>query len=110
MVEHCWSITANAMIVCLVVLSYTLRLFERAVQPNFYHITTSAWNVIITMTTVGYGDIYAQSHAGRAIAVLSAFIGVLLLSVYVLCIMNSMTFNYSESRSEALLQRLMDRD
>jgi hypothetical protein len=61
------------------------------------------WNVIITMTTVGYGDVFAMSHAGRAIAVVSAFVGVLIVSVFVLCIMNSMAFDYSEDRAYSLL-------
>ena len=83
------------MSVCLLVFTYTLRLFEKVTQPVFYDLTTSAWNVVITMTTVGYGDIYAESHAGRAIAVTSAFSGVLILSIYVLCINNSMEFEQS---------------
>lgn len=110
MQESCWTLTISATMVCLIVFTYCLRIFEKVVNPYFYNITTSAWNIVITMTTVGYGDIYAESHAGRAIAVTSAFSGVLILSIYVLCINNSMQFEQSEAKSFALLQRLQARD
>lgn len=61
------------------------------------------WNVLITMTTVGYGDVYAMSHAGRAIAVVSAFVGVMIVSLFVVCIMNSLKFDYSEEKTFYLL-------
>ena len=38
------------------------------------------WLVMITMTTVGYGDIYPQTHFGRFFAVIACLIGMLLVS------------------------------
>lgn len=62
------------------------------------------------MTTVGYGDTFAMSHAGRAIAVVSAFIGVMIVSVFVVCIMNSLKFDFSEEKVFYLLQRLIAKE
>ncbi|CDW84960.1 small-conductance calcium-activated potassium channel protein [Stylonychia lemnae] len=110
MIEYSWLITLASMMICLFVLSYTIRLFERQLQNNFYHITTSMWYVLITMTTVGYGDVYAYSHAGRAITVVCAFVGVLIVSLFVICLMNILKFDYSQEKSFNLLQRLKHKD
>jgi len=49
-----------AILVSLLMLSYQLRLFERKTQPKaFNNITVAMWNMIITMTTIGYGDYFA---------------------------------------------------
>jgi hypothetical protein len=93
MQNYSWYIIGSGTFICLLLLSYSIRLFERQVQGNFYHITTSMWYVLITMTTVGYGDVFAFSHAGRAIVILTAFIGVIIVSLFVYALYKTMNFD-----------------
>jgi hypothetical protein len=58
------------------------------------------------MTTVGYGDIYAKSHAGRVVAVITAFWGVCYVSLFVLSLLNLLNFSSSELKSYNLMKRL----
>ena len=44
---------------------------------------TSVWCVIITMTTVGYGDVYAISIYGRIVSTLNAIWGTFIISLLV---------------------------
>lgn len=44
---------------------------------------TSIWCVIITMTTVGYGDVFAVSPYGRMISILNALWGAFIISLLV---------------------------
>ena len=74
-------------------MSYQLRLFERKVSPPFNNITTAMWNMIITMTTIGYGDYSASSHMGRLIAILIAFWGVFYVSLFVVALNNMLNFS-----------------
>jgi hypothetical protein len=46
------------------------------------------WNIIITMTLVGYGDLYPSTHIGRVIGLSAAILGVLLIGIMVV----SLTF------------------
>ena len=50
--------------------------FQTTARHNFKNLTTAAWNVIITLTTVGYGDYYPQTNFGRLIGIITAFWGV----------------------------------
>ena len=45
----------------------------------------SVWNVMVTMTTVGYGDMYPITRFGRAVAMVAAILGVLLLAILGAC-------------------------
>lgn len=58
-------------------------------QFDFYYLYNAMWLVITTMTTVGYGDIYPQTHFGRFFGVVSCLIGMLLVS-YLVVGMNSL--------------------
>jgi len=55
----------------------------------------SVWCVIITMTTVGYGDVYAVSFFGRMISIVNALFGAFLISSLVAVI--GQVFNMSEN-------------
>jgi len=59
MKEKPWNVLACSLAMSVFVFGYCLRLFERVIQPEFTYVSTSMWNVLITMTTVGYGDYFA---------------------------------------------------
>jgi hypothetical protein len=60
-----------------------LRIFERPMLAfqDFDSLENSCWNIIITMTTVGYGDTFPASILGRTMVVFSIFWGGIILSL-----------------------------
>ena len=110
MKESPWMALSTSMMVTLMMFSYQLRLFERHIDANFNNITTAMWNMIITMTTVGYGDVYPKSHMGRMIGIIIAFWGVFYVSLFVVALTNILNFESVESKAYMLLQRLTYKD
>jgi hypothetical protein len=105
-------------ILCLTLVYITpiLRLLEVSFEPdipndfNLDTVNNSAWVVVITMTTVGYGDLYPKTHFGRGAVVLACLIGMLLVS-YLVVGMNSMfDFNPQENRAFGKLKKLSATD
>jgi len=64
------------------------------------------WNVIITLTTVGYGDLYPKTLMGRIVGVVIAFWGVFIVSFFVVTLNNMLSFSPNEEKSYNLLLRL----
>ena len=67
------------------------------------------WNVIITLTTVGYGDYYPVTNLGRLIGIITAFWGVFFVSLFVVALTNTLELEESELRAFILLRRLFTR-
>merc|ERR1719424_909487 len=67
----------------------------------FESIPTSLWWTIITMTTVGYGDQYPVSTAGKVIAVLTMFCGLVVLSLPITIIGANFDDDFRELRKRA---------
>lgn len=65
------------------------------------------WNVIITMTTVGYGDYFPMTNLGRIIGIITAFWGVFFVSLFVVALTNTLELEESEDRAFILLNRLL---
>lgn len=85
-------------------LAYLLRIFERIAyesqgQKVFDSYFSSVWNVIITMTTVGYGDIAAISDFGRVISILNALWGAFIISLLVASIRRIFALNDGQLRA-----------
>jgi len=69
--------TALLAIVLLVVAASLLHAAEGAVQPDrFGTIPDSMWWAVVTMTTVGYGDVYPVTALGRFLGSIVAFLGI----------------------------------
>jgi potassium intermediate/small conductance calcium-activated channel subfamily N protein 2 len=103
-----WIILTSTMPVTLIAFSYQLRLFERHVNPaSFQHITTAMWNMMITMLTIGYGDVYPKSHMGRLIGIVIASWGAFYVSLFVVALNNILEFDSPEKKSFMLLARLL---
>jgi len=68
------------------------------------------WNVIITMTTVGYGDIYPKTNMGRLVGVVIALWGLFLVSIFTVTLSNLFTFSGGEKKAYDLGERLKIKD
>jgi voltage-gated potassium channel len=56
--------------------------FEGPINNQFRHIGDAVWWVLVTMTTVGYGDKVPMTTGGRIIGIFIMFFGLSLLSIF----------------------------
>jgi voltage-gated potassium channel len=61
--------------------AYVAYSVEKATNPLFNSFGTSVWWAVVTVTTVGYGDVYPITTAGRITGVVLMFAGVALIGV-----------------------------
>lgn len=74
-------LSLSAAIVVLILSSTAMYLVEGVQNPEaFGSIPRAMWWSIITLTTIGYGDVYPVTLAGRAIAGLTALCGIGLIA------------------------------
>ena len=70
-------VTAFAGSIVLVIASSLVYLAEREIQPEaFSSIPSAMWWGVVTLTTVGYGDIYPKTAIGKIIGGLIAVLGI----------------------------------
>lgn len=70
-------ITLSALVILLVIASSLMYYAEHEAQPdNFSSIPATIWWAVITVSTVGYGDVVPVTVLGRAIASVIALLGV----------------------------------
>lgn len=65
---------------------------------NFEFFFDSFWFMIVTMTTVGYGDRYPNTHIGRLITFFGCLLGALLVSLMVVSLQNTTKLSIGEQR------------
>ncbi|WP_285906290.1 ion transporter [Pseudodesulfovibrio pelocollis] len=71
-----------AVLILLIISSSLMYYFENDAQPDaFSSIPQSMWWAIVTMTTVGYGDVYPITGMGRLLASVIALLGIAMFAV-----------------------------
>ncbi|XP_036364622.1 potassium voltage-gated channel protein Shaw-like [Octopus sinensis] len=70
-----------------------------AEEENFHHILIGMWWALITMTTVGYGDMIPTSSVGKLIGSVCAIAGVLMVGFTVPIIVNHFSMYYKHMQS-----------
>jgi hypothetical protein len=92
--------------------SYAIRVFESGIDDyspthlEFSNFWNCLWCLIITMTTVGYGDYVPSTELGRVLVVISSFCGVILLSLVIVSITNVLNLQGNENSIYIMLERL----
>jgi hypothetical protein len=98
-------------ILILAYTSYCLRMFERVADDdtnfNFSLYWNNLWCLVITMTTVGYGDIYPTTILGRIIGIMACICGISLISMLVVTVTNVVVFSPIELNVFLILQRVI---
>ncbi|KAM6976964.1 voltage-gated potassium channel regulatory subunit KCNG1 [Aplochiton taeniatus] len=80
---------------------------EVAATQEFSSIPATYWWAVITMTTVGYGDMVPRSIPGQVVALSSILSGILLMAFPVTSIFHTFSRSYVELKQEQ--QRLLQR-
>jgi voltage-gated potassium channel len=99
-------VVAFCMLLSILLLSTSFQIFEREVDENMNEMPKAMWCVLITMTTVGYGDVFPITNGGRLIGILGALWAVFFVSLFTVFIHNTLLFSESQKRSFILLTRL----
>jgi hypothetical protein len=110
MKQRPFTLISAALMLSIFFFGYQLKVFEGPLSAvsgqNFNLLTNCMWNVIITLTTTGFGDIYPKSLLGRSIGLVICFWGTFMVSFFVVTVNNMLTFSAAEEKSFNLLLRL----
>ena len=88
----------SGFLIILFTMAYAVRIFERPANDVLDNYTDAIWLIVITMTTVGYGDITAKTTGGRIISMISCLSGVFLTSMIIVTITNFLNLEPHEKR------------
>lgn len=92
-----------------------IRIFERPVTDslgyaddamNIGNLYNSIWFVIITMTTVGYGDMFAKTLYGRILNIFISIYGISIVSMIVSILQSFIMMDQPEKRTITVVKRL----
>ncbi|KAJ0388837.1 hypothetical protein P43SY_010226 [Pythium insidiosum] len=81
---HPFQVLAVAFLATLVLSSYALAILEAPVNPSLAPLWNAAWLVVLTMGTIGYGDLTATTLGGQVVLIVGGMVaGILLFGVLV---------------------------
>ena len=109
-----------ALVLSIGLFGFLLRIFEygyaadegfvyvgKAIQnPNFKDYSDTFWVIIITMMTIGYGDIYPSTHFGRVVVFFAALVGMILTSLLIVSMSNFVTFLPEEKKAHNVIKKI----
>ena len=103
-VRHEWRsfvATLYLLILAIFISSSLIYVFEHNVQPeHFASIPDAMWWTVVTLTTVGYGDIVPMTVAGKFVATLTALMGVCVVALLTGIVATSFTNQVSMRRNQ----------
>jgi len=106
--EKPYTIVIILMFLSIFVFGLALRTAERPFKSyshqDWDYIWNGMWCIIITMTTVGFGDYYPMTHLGRIIDVLACFWGAFLVSLMVVSLTISSQFTQQERKAYDMIK------
>ena len=66
---------------------------------DYSYLYNAMWLILLTMTTVGFGDFYARTHVGRFISIIAAMWGTFLISLMIIMFNNYVLFSRQQEKS-----------
>ncbi|XP_077994792.1 potassium voltage-gated channel protein Shaw-like [Glandiceps talaboti] len=80
-------------------------LADEDARNDFTNIPVGFWWAVVTMTTVGYGDMAPRTPSGRIIGAICAVFGVLTIALPVPVIVNNFALYYTHAQARAKLPK-----
>jgi len=91
-----YAMLISSLMLSVVVFGYQLKIFEGPMSDysgmNFKNFNNCMWNVVITLSSAGYGEFYPVTFFGRIIGVIICFWGVFIVSMFVVIVSSILEF------------------
>ncbi len=84
-------------------LAYSIWVFERQSHSRHINFGDTVWLLLITMATVGYGDLTPENHFGRALCVVAAITGLLGTAFLVAFVSSKLRLSKAEEKVVGLM-------
>lgn len=100
------------MVSLIFIFGYAVRICENPLarndptSNNLGLYANALWNIIITITTVGYGDFYTRTDLGRFVIFIVCVLGIFVVSVMVVTLIESLRTTNLESHAITVLERV----
>ncbi|MCK5076223.1 MAG: potassium channel protein [Calditrichia bacterium] len=88
--------------------AYIFYVFESGKNPNLHSFSQAVWWVLVSITTVGYGDVVPVTEGGQLLGIFVIFTGVALVSMFTATI--SSIFVTQRLREEKGLQQITEKN
>ncbi|KAL5964744.1 Potassium voltage-gated channel protein Shaw [Taenia solium] len=92
-------------IIIFAALMYYAERFQNNPHNDFNSIPVGLWWAIVTMTTVGYGDMVPKTYLGMIVGAMCAITGVLTISLPVPVIVSNFSMFYSHTQARSKLPK-----
>nr|CDS27236.2 voltage gated potassium channel [Hymenolepis microstoma] len=92
-------------IIIFAALMYYAERFQHNPHNDFNSIPVGLWWAIVTMTTVGYGDMVPKTYLGMIVGAMCAITGVLTISLPVPVIVSNFSMFYSHTQARSKLPK-----
>jgi voltage-gated potassium channel len=98
-VRHELAVVGFVVIIVVMFSSMAMHQFEHDEQPEkFGSLADSMWWSFVTLTTVGYGDLYPVTLGGRLVAVVTMILGIGIFGTFISLIGSSFLSTMREQR------------
>ena len=91
----------------------TIRTFERYYWENkeektqdWDYVWNCMWYIFVSMTTVGYGDMFACTQVGRVVAIFACLVGAYFVAMMMVFMTQITTLEENEKKAYSLINRL----
>lgn len=75
--------------ICTIMYGVLIRIYERHMaDTRFAYVWNGIWLISVTQSSIGYGDIVAESHLGRVLCIIASFFGTFMYSYVVMYVKN----------------------
>ena len=85
----------------------TFNIYGKMEPSSFITAFDASWCMLVTMTSVGYGDLYPVSTAGRSLATVAMIVGMIATAMPVTVLGNRFTIEYDREVYKKLHNQYM---
>ena len=90
----------------IIVFDMLLKIVESDLQEVFKNFFQCLWYILVSMLTIGYGDLVVKTNEGRIIGMLLSFFGIFVSSMMIISINKKLEMTPSEVNSFVIINKI----